>query len=51
MELLNRDSWVHGHLLASVPNGYILESFANPERDPLWFELYARRPKIEKSVL
>jgi len=28
-----------------------LESFANPERDPLWFELYTRRPRIEKSVL
>jgi len=42
---------IHGHLLASVPNAYILESFANPERDPLWFELYTRRPRIEKSVL
>jgi len=42
---------IHGHLLASVPNGYILESFVNPERDPLWFELYTRRPRIEKSVL
>jgi len=42
---------VHGHLLASVPNGYILESFANPERDPFWFEIYARKPKIEKSTL
>jgi L-alanine-DL-glutamate epimerase-like enolase superfamily enzyme len=42
---------LHGHLLASVPNGYILESFANPDRDPFWFELYDRRPKIEKSVM
>lgn len=42
---------LHGHLLASIPNGYILESFANPDRDPFWFELYDRRPKIEKSVL
>jgi L-alanine-DL-glutamate epimerase-like enolase superfamily enzyme len=42
---------VHGHLLASVPNGYILESFANPERDPFWFEIYDRKPKIEKSIL
>ncbi len=42
---------LHGHLLASVPNGYILESFANPERDPFWFELYERKPRIEKSVL
>ncbi len=42
---------LHGHLLASIPNGYILESFANPERDPFWFEIYDRKPKIEKSVL
>jgi L-alanine-DL-glutamate epimerase-like enolase superfamily enzyme len=42
---------LHGHLLASIPNGYILESFANPDRDPFWFELYDRRPRIEKSVL
>ncbi len=42
---------LHGHLLASVPNGYILESFANPDRDPFWFEIYDRKPKIEKSVL
>ena len=42
---------LHGHLLASIPNGYILESFANPDRDPLWFEIYDRKPRIEKSVL
>lgn len=42
---------LHGHLLASVPNGYILESFANPDRDPFWFELYDRKPRIENSIL
>jgi len=42
---------LHGHLLASVPNGHILESFANPDRDPFFFELYDRMPRIEKSVL
>ena len=42
---------LHAHLLASIPNGYILESFANPERDPFWFELYDRKPRIEKSML
>lgn len=42
---------LHGHLLASVPNAYILEAFANPNRDPFWFEIYDRKPKIEKSVL
>ena len=42
---------LHGHLLASVPNAYILESFANPDRDPFWFELYDRKPRIENSTL
>lgn len=42
---------LHGHLLASVPNGYIVESFGNPERDPFWFEIYDKRPKIEKSTV
>ena len=42
---------LHGHLLASIPNGYILESFANPDRDPFWFEIYDRKPRIERSVL
>lgn len=42
---------LHGHLLASVPNAYILEGFANPDRDPFWFEIYDRKPKIEKSIL
>jgi hypothetical protein len=42
---------LHAHLLASIPNGYIFESFANPERDPFWSELYDRKPRIEKSIL
>jgi L-alanine-DL-glutamate epimerase-like enolase superfamily enzyme len=42
---------LHGHLLASVPNAYILEGFANPERDPFWFEIYDRKPRIEKGIL
>ena len=42
---------LHGHLLASVPNGYILESFSNPDRDPFFFEIYDRKPRIEKSIL
>jgi len=42
---------LHAHLLASVPNGYILESFANPDRDPFWFEIYDKKPRIEKSIL
>jgi L-alanine-DL-glutamate epimerase-like enolase superfamily enzyme len=42
---------LHGHLLASVPNGLILESFANPARDPYWPNLYARSPQIRSGEL
>lgn len=42
---------LHGHLLASVPNGYILESFANPDRGPFWFEIYSQKPVIKDSIL
>jgi D-galactarolactone cycloisomerase len=42
---------LHAHLLASVPNGLILESFANPARDPYWPSLYARSPQIRSGEL
>ena len=28
-----------------------MESFANPDRDPFWFELYNRKPRVERSML
>lgn len=42
---------LHGHLLASAPNGLILESFSNPARDPYWPALYARGPQIRNGEL
>jgi L-alanine-DL-glutamate epimerase-like enolase superfamily enzyme len=42
---------LHGHLLALVPKGFILESFANPVRDLFWFKIYDHNPRIEKSAL
>jgi L-alanine-DL-glutamate epimerase-like enolase superfamily enzyme len=47
----HREPVFHGHLLASIPNGYILESFANPDRDPFRLELYNRKPRVERSML
>jgi L-alanine-DL-glutamate epimerase-like enolase superfamily enzyme len=32
--------------VAASPTGFILESFADPSRDPLWFELFRERPAI-----
>jgi L-alanine-DL-glutamate epimerase-like enolase superfamily enzyme len=42
---------LHGHLMSSIPNAYILETFGNPDRDPWWFELYTQKPEIVNSKL
>jgi L-alanine-DL-glutamate epimerase-like enolase superfamily enzyme len=47
----HHDAQIHGHLVAAVPNGYILEVFPNPLRDPLWEELFTGRPKVTNGVL
>jgi D-galactarolactone cycloisomerase len=36
---------VAAHLLASIPNGTYLEYF-HPQRDPIWHNLIANRPKL-----
>jgi len=42
----HHDPQIHVHALAASPTGFILESFADPNRDPLWFELFRERPEI-----
>ncbi|MGE3540070.1 MAG: mandelate racemase/muconate lactonizing enzyme family protein [Candidatus Tectimicrobiota bacterium] len=42
----HHDPQIHVHALAASPTGFILESFADPNRDPLWFELFQERPEI-----
>jgi L-alanine-DL-glutamate epimerase-like enolase superfamily enzyme len=42
----HHDPQIHVHALAASPTGFILESFADPTRDPLWFELFRERPEI-----
>jgi L-alanine-DL-glutamate epimerase-like enolase superfamily enzyme len=46
----HHDPQVHGHLVAAVGNGHILEFFPDRERDPLWFEIYSRQPEIANGV-
>ena len=42
----HHDPQIHVHAVAASPTGFILESFADPTRDPLWFELFRERPPI-----
>jgi D-galactarolactone cycloisomerase len=42
----HHDPQIHVHAIAASPTGFILESFADPSRDPLWFELFRARPDV-----
>lgn len=42
----HHDPQIHIHAQAASPTGFILESFADPTRDPLWFELFHERPEV-----
>jgi L-alanine-DL-glutamate epimerase-like enolase superfamily enzyme len=42
----HHDPQIHVHAIAASPTGFILESFADASRDPLWFELFRERPQI-----
>ena len=42
----HHDPQIHVHAVAASPTGFILESFADSTRDPLWFELFRERPAI-----
>ena len=46
----HHDPQIHGHLLAAVPNGHVLEVFPNRRRDPLWDDLYLDRPDVVDGV-
>lgn len=47
----HHDCFIHAHIVASSPAGLIVESFTDPERDPLQAELFENPPLIENGVL
>lgn len=47
----HHDCFIHAPLVASSPAGLILESFTDPERDPLQAELYINPPRIADGWL
>jgi D-galactarolactone cycloisomerase len=47
----HHDPQIHVHAVAASPTGFILESFADPSRDPLWFELFRERPAITDGFM
>jgi D-galactarolactone cycloisomerase len=47
----HHDCFIHAHIVAASPAGMIVESFTDPERDPLQAELFADPPKIAGGML
>ena len=47
----HHDCFIHAHIVAASPSGLIVESFTDPERDPLQAELFTNPPKIDKGKL
>jgi len=47
----HHDCFIHAHIVGATPAGAIVESFTDPERDPLQAELFEDPPKIANGVL
>lgn len=47
----HHDCFLHAHIVAASPAGCVVESFTDPERDPLQAELFENPPRIEKGTL
>jgi D-galactarolactone cycloisomerase len=47
----HHDCFIHAHIVAGSPAGVIVESFTDPERDPLQAELFEDPPRIANGVL
>lgn len=47
----HHDCFLHAHIVAGSPAGLIVESFTDPERDPLQAELFEDPPEIRNGML
>jgi L-alanine-DL-glutamate epimerase-like enolase superfamily enzyme len=47
----HHDPHIQGHLACAVPNGFCVETFPNPKRDPLWDTLFTNRAELRDGML
>jgi D-galactarolactone cycloisomerase len=47
----HHDCFIHAHIVAASPAGCIVESFTDPERDPLQAELFEDPPRVANGRL
>jgi D-arabinonate dehydratase len=47
----HEEAQIAGHLLAAVPHGTYAECFADPQRDPVWQQMWVNRPAIKDGTM
>lgn len=47
----HEEAQIASHLLAAVPHGSYAECFADPQRDPVWQQMWVNRPPIKNGIM
>jgi len=47
----HEEAQIASHLLAAVPHGTYAECFADPERDPVWQQMWINRPPVRGGMM
>jgi len=47
----HEEAQIASHMLAAVPHGTYAECFADPQRDPVWQQMWVNRPQIKKGIM
>ena len=47
----HEEAQIASHLLAAVPHGTYAECFADPERDPVWQQMWVNRPRVKDGMM
>jgi len=47
----HEEAQIASHLLAAVSHGTYAECFADPERDPVWQQMWVNRPAVKNGIM
>ena len=47
----HEEAQIASHMLAAVPHGTYAECFADPQRDPVWQQMWVNRPQIKDGMM
>jgi D-arabinonate dehydratase len=47
----HEEAQIASHMLAAVPHGTYAECFADPQRDPVWQQMWINRPQIKNGIM